>query len=234
MAGPSLWCKWCRPQVLLLTSSPPLPVGCPHTSSSTPALLSPLSQSEEGDKTVKKSNVAQWTEVKAVFMTNRVKQNISGAPPLVRFPASGPALSAGGDSPLRCNWWSWRTVSSWTRHSLWEMKRLCAASRNQQRGGRGKEALQTRRSYTWDTFTLGPTRTFSTGTPQTKHKAASNYIKMYHTEKSICKWGRLVMFLKTWSAATWLDETVFIATVLANDLADAAPSWTVMITCSSQ
>lgn len=40
------------------------------------------------------------------------------------------------------------------------------------------------------------------------------------------------MFLKTWSAATWLDEAVFIATVLAVLLADAGPSRAVMVNCS--
>lgn len=141
----------------------------------------------------------------------------------MQCPASGPALWAGGDSPLPCSRWSWRTASSWTRHSLWEMTSLCAASRNQQRWGRGKETLQTRPSSTWDTFILGSTHTFSTGPLKPNHKAASNYIKMYHTAKSVCKWGRLVMFLKTWSAAAWLDETVFIATVLAKSFGWCCP-----------
>lgn len=126
-------------------------------------------------------------------------------PPLVQFPASGPALWAGGDSPLRCSWWSWSTASSWTWHSLWAMTRLCAASRTPQRGGRGKETLQ---KLAWATYG-------APSTPEPNPMAASNDIKMHQTEKSTCKWGRPVMLLKTWSAATWLDETVFIVTVLA-------------------
>lgn len=134
----------------------------------------------------------------------------------MRFPVSGPALWAGGDSPLRCSWWSWRTASSWTRRSPWEMTRLCAASREQRRGGRGKATSPVRNQTEQHTGHPQPqANTHTLIRIEPKSKAASNYIKMYHTAKSTCKWGRLVMLLKTWSAATWLDETVFIATVLA-------------------
>lgn len=89
-------------------------------------------------RVTKSLSVTCWIEVYSIYDLQNKKTSF-GEPPLVQFPASGPDLWAGGDSPLRCSWWSWHTGSSWTRHSLWEMTRLCAASRSQRRGGGWKE-----------------------------------------------------------------------------------------------
>lgn len=137
-------------------------------------------------------------------------------PLLVRCPRTGPDPEAGEDSPLRCScWWrrSWRTVSSW----CFPLKktRLCAASKNQLRGQKGTETwpVTNQRDINIASLVLGLMRTFSTGFPAPCLKAAWLCIKPYHTAKPAHKRGKLGMFLKTWSATTRLDETVFVATV---------------------
>lgn len=70
---------------------------------------------------------------------NKKKRDILAVPPPAQCPASGPDLWAGGDSQRRCSWWSWCTASSWTLRCLWVTTSPCAASRNEQRGGKGKE-----------------------------------------------------------------------------------------------
>lgn len=75
---------------------------------------------------------------------------------LVQCPASGPVLWAGGDSPLRCSQRSGNTASSWSQWSPWQIPRLCAASRSQQKGERGKETLQNEPNQTKDGTSPSP------------------------------------------------------------------------------
>lgn len=150
-------------------------------------------------KPLKKTKTLNWKKGNSRLRREKtVKQgkDIFVAPPLVQSQASGPGLWAGGDSPLRCSWWSWCTASSWIQPCLRVMTSPCAASRDEQRGGREKETLQTKQSYAYGPSS-GPRAHSQQELPEPNQR------------------GRWCSWRLRRSAGTWLDETVFTATVLA-------------------